>query len=101
MTTFASWLDAPVKISQILVEVHALGAVGSKDGSSDDEAAKFPTAKRLSQRLHDESLQFSRRRQTFSGRRLKICVSSFPSFVDRECLSGEIFCVLVFLEERG
>ena len=55
-TTFASWFDAPVKISQILVDVHALGTVVSKDGSSDDdEAVKFPPARRFFQRLHDEN----------------------------------------------
>lgn len=54
-TTFASWFDAPVTISQILVEVHQ-GTIVSKDGSSDDdEARKFPPAKRFFQRLHDEN----------------------------------------------
>ena len=54
-TTFASWFDAPVKLSQILVEVHQ-GTVGSKDRSPDDEAAtKFPPAKHFFQRLHDEN----------------------------------------------
>lgn len=56
-TTFASWFDAPVKISQILVEVHQ-GTVVSKDGNSDDAdeaTAKFPAAKHFFQRLHDEN----------------------------------------------
>ena len=56
-TTFASWFDAPVKISQILVEVHSVGTVGSKNGSSNDEddAGTFPPAKHFFQRLHDEN----------------------------------------------
>ena len=54
-TTFASWFDAPVTISQILVEVHSVGTVVSKDGSSDDDRTKFPPAKHFFQRLHDEN----------------------------------------------
>jgi len=55
-TTFASWFDALVKISQILVEVHALGAVVSKERYDSDDDVKFPPATRFFQRLHDENL---------------------------------------------
>ena len=56
--TFASWFDAPVKISQILVEVHQGTVVSEGRYSEDDDdeaAAKFPPAKRFFQRLHDEN----------------------------------------------
>ena len=54
-TTFASWFDAPVKISQILVAVHALGAVVSKERYDSGDDVKFPPARRFFQRLHDEN----------------------------------------------
>ena len=59
-TTFASWFDAPVEISKILVEVNSVGTVGSNDWSSaeDDDAGKFPPAKHFFQRLHDENFAF-------------------------------------------
>ena len=50
-TTFESWFEAPVKISQILVEVHQGTTVKKGDHEND---ALWPPAKRLFTKLHRE-----------------------------------------------
>ena len=80
-TTFASWFDTPVKISQILVEVDQ-DTVVSKGRNSDDDDDEAPS-KHFLQRLHDENFAICHteaniQRTTFENLSLEFSLVRLP-----------------------